>query len=145
MILVMDIGASRLDTIRAHSVTHLVAHLVWSTKGRAPAIPPSMDRWLVELLASKAQELGCQVLVAGCSWTHVHVLVRYPPAASVSQIAHRLKGASSRAVNARMPGEQPFRWQDGFWAESVSPADEARLQAYIMRQREHHEGTASTC
>jgi hypothetical protein len=31
-----------------------------------------------------------------------------------------------------------FAWQDGYWAESLGPADLDLIARYVRRQRDHH-------
>jgi putative transposase len=122
----------------AHAATVLVVHLIWSTRKRVPWLQPRFDAWLAALLERKARALDCQLVAAGNAADHVHVLVRYPPRVSVAQIAHRLKGASSRALHLTLPETQGLVWQVGYWAESVTPTALEPLVAYVVGQRAHH-------
>lgn len=122
----------------AHATTFLVAHLVWSTRNRAPSLEPRFDAWLAALLERKARALDCRLLAAGNAADHVHVLVSHPPRVSVAQIAHRLKGASSRALHLTLPETQGLVWQVGYWAESVTPVALEPLVAFVQGQRAHH-------
>jgi REP element-mobilizing transposase RayT len=97
-----------------------------------------VDAWLVDLLRRKAHAVGCALLAAGVAADHVHVLVRYPSRVSIATIAHRLKGASSRALHLAFPHKQPAMWQVGYWAESVSLEHVEGLVPYLRGQREHH-------
>jgi putative transposase len=122
----------------AHATTVLVVHLIWSTRKRAPWLEPRFDAWLAALLERKARALDCQLVAAGNAADHVHVLVRHPPRVSDAQIAHRLKGASSRALHLTLPEAQGLVWQVGYWAESVTPTALEPLVAYLRGQRAHH-------
>jgi putative transposase len=122
----------------AHATTVLVVHLIWSTRHRAPWLEPRFDAWLATLLERKARALDCRLLAAGNADDHVHALVCHPPRISVAQIAHRLKGASSRALHLMLPETQGLVWQIGYWAESVTPVALEPLVAYVRGQRAHH-------
>jgi len=87
----------------AHATTVLVVHMVWSTRNRVPWLEPALDGWLAALLERKAHALDCRLVASGNAPDHVHALVCYPPRVSVAQIAHRLKGASSRAIHLALP------------------------------------------
>lgn len=104
----------------ARATTVLVAHLLWSTRTRVPWLEPRFDAWLAALLERKARALDCRLVAAGNAADHVHVLVCYPPRVSVAQIAHRLKGAWSRAIHLTLPKTQGLVWQVGYWVESVT-------------------------
>lgn len=69
------------------------------------------------------------------------MLVRVAATASVSLLAGRLKGATSRAWHLEFPSEE-LAWQDGYWAESCDPRDLSGLIRYIQGQRSHHASTA---
>jgi REP element-mobilizing transposase RayT len=105
-------------TGHAHSVTRLLVHLVWTTRGRNHWLEPERDPWLPAALRPD----------------HVHMLVRLSPRVSTSSLAHGIKGASSVALAAELG--QPFRWQAGYFAESVREVH--ALAVYIGAQREHH-------
>lgn len=122
----------------AHATTVLVVHLIWSTRNRAPWLDPRLDVWLAALLERKARALDCLLIAAGNADDHVHVVVRHPPRVSVAQIAHRLKGASSRSLHLALPQTQGLVWQVGYWAESVTPSALEPLVAYVRGQRAHH-------
>jgi REP element-mobilizing transposase RayT len=126
----------------AHATTVLVVHLVWSTRNRVPWLQLRFDAWLAALLERKARALDCRLVAAGNAADHVHVLVCHPPRISVAQIAHRLKGASSRAIHLALPQTQGLVWQVGYWAESVTPIALEPLVAYVQRQRVHHSDDA---
>jgi putative transposase len=125
-----------------HSIAALFVHLVWATQHRAPKLEPSVDAGLAALLERKARRLDARILAAGNAADHVHVLLRYPPRVPVAQIAHLLKGASSRALNRLAPNPSPAFWQVGYWAESVGPSDLDPLVGYIRQQRAHHRAHA---
>ena len=59
-------------------------------------------------------------IAVGNADDHFHVVVRHPPRVSVAQIAHRLKGASSRSLHLTLSQTQGLVWQVGYWAESVT-------------------------
>jgi REP element-mobilizing transposase RayT len=130
-----------LNRPRPHSFTSLFVHLIWSTRNRYPWIEPRLDAWLAAFLERKARVIECAVLAAGNAPDHVHVLLRHPPRVSVAQIAHRLKGASSRALT--LQEGQARDWQVGYWAESVGRRELEPLTRYIVRQRAHHEANTA--
>jgi putative transposase len=95
---------SNASSIRLrHTVTRLTVHLVWATRDRRPWLDPSIDARLSELISRKPEELGCRAIAVGNACDHVHVLVSHPPTLTVANIAHRLKGASSRILAGHLP------------------------------------------
>jgi REP element-mobilizing transposase RayT len=131
-------GARRAEAV-AHrrSHTNLVVHLVWSTRHRVRVLREDGDHWLADLLTRKAERLGCSLLAVGVAPDHVHVLAILAPAVSLSTLAGRMKGASSRAWDLEHPGASLSR-QDGYRAESCSPRSLEPLVSYIVDQRARH-------
>jgi REP element-mobilizing transposase RayT len=124
----------------AHSSTTLLVHVVWSTHRRAPWIDRSYDRRLGELLETLAKRIACEAIAVGNATDHVHVLVGHPPSVAVSDIVHRLKGASARSIHAALPQAAGHVWQVGYWAESIGPSELPGVTRYVRDQRVHHDG-----
>ncbi len=78
---------------------------------------------------------GIDVLAAGGTQNHIHLLLRLPPVRPVSESMRDLKANSSRYMNETLGG---FAWQDGYAAISVSPSQVPTLRAYIENQQRHH-------
>ncbi|MFU8766592.1 MAG: IS200/IS605 family transposase [Candidatus Methanoperedens sp.] len=49
---------------------------------------------------------------------HVHIFFQYPPKYSVSFIARRLKGRSSRLLREKIPELKKW-WKNGLWAAVI--------------------------
>lgn len=122
-----------------HSDTNLMAHAVWATKHRTPLLLAEHDPFLRRLFVESLHAFEAEIVAFGASVDHVHVLVRVPASAPLSDIIKAMKGSSSRRWNQRPPSGAPsLYWQDGYWARSVSPDDIGAIQRYVLRQREHH-------
>jgi REP element-mobilizing transposase RayT len=65
-----------LPNVGAHSVSLLLLHIVWSTRGRHPILGPELDKPLKRVLRGKAWEIGAALHAFGAARDHVHVLVR---------------------------------------------------------------------
>jgi putative transposase len=129
-------AVSSVSSIRLQrSVTRLVVHLVWATAQRFPYLPVAIDADLASLVASVSQRIGCRALGVGNASDHVHVIAVHPPTLSVSELARRLKGATSRELAFKLP--EGFEWQQGYFAESL--ANPSAAIAYVRDQRRHHE------
>ncbi len=89
-------------------------------------------------MVTVSQNIGCKVLAVNGTRDHVHLLVSMPPSISVSDVVHRIKGASSRFVNDKIRPDYYFKWQVKYGAFSVSKRDLPRVIAYIKRQKIHH-------
>ena len=58
---------------------------------------------------------------------------------SLAELVRRMKGASSYELNRYGGLSQRFNWQDGYWAESLSPAHLDAVAQYVREQRTHHD------
>jgi REP element-mobilizing transposase RayT len=69
----------------------------------------------------------------------VHAVVALHPSRTLADLVQRMKGASAYELsrNARVP--TPLRWQEGYWAESITPSSLRRVMDYVSDQRARHE------
>ena len=70
---------------------------------------------------------------------HIHIIIQINPTDSISSVAQKLKGGSSRKIREEFPELEEFLWGDSFWAdgyfaESVGKVDETIINAYIEEQ-----------
>ena len=114
----------------SHSPTQLFVHLVWTTKYRLPTIARDDDARLHDLLRDAAASASAELIAAGNAVDHVHVLVRVSAKVSIAELTQRLKGRSSYFGG--------WRWQRGYFAESLGLADVEAKAAYVRDQRHHH-------
>ena len=117
----------------------VLVHAVWATSRRRPFLSQSLDERVLTIIGRQALELRCQLLAAGCASDHVHVVARLASSASLGELLRRMKGASAYELNHQLVLPEPFSWQAGYWAESLSPADHGLIVQYVRGQREHHD------
>jgi putative transposase len=107
-------------------------------------LPASLDDRLLSMLGQTARKLGCPMLAAGCAPDHVHLVVRLASSVSLGELVRRMKGASAFELNHQTRHAwrpRYFAWQDGYWAESLSPADLDPIAHYVRHQRAHHDAS----
>jgi len=122
--------------------TEVYLHLVWGTWRRHPFITPDLQQRLYGSLAHHAAELGAEVVAIGGMPDHVHLLVRFPMTIGIAEFVRRVKGGSSHFVTHVLEWPEPFKWQGGYGAFSVSKRNLAAARAYVLNQERHHaEGT----
>ena len=68
----------------------------------------------------------------------VHLLTKFKPAKSVSEMLNRIKAKSSKWVNEEKLPSRSFDWQDGYSAFSVSESQVDPVRHYIRDQANHH-------
>ncbi|MEX2218357.1 MAG: IS200/IS605 family transposase [Phycisphaerales bacterium] len=117
--------------------TKLVYHLTFSTKHRLPHIAPDIRPRLYDYLGgSICGERGTLYAIGGTA-DHVHLLIRWRPDMSLSDLMRNVKGGSSTWVHQTL-GLREFAWQEGYGAFTVSQSGIEDVKAYIARQEEHH-------
>lgn len=124
----LDFSVPRL-VMTPHHGASLVVHLAWATRGFEPILAASTDGSLGAALRGTARELACHVVAVGHTADEVHVVVRHPPTVCVSELAHLLKAASSRAWNRR---GSSLEWHPGYFARTC---DGHRLEAITEHVR----------
>ena len=120
-----------------HTYTSLNYHLVFSTKGRDPALGKALRPRLYAYLGGILRQLGGEPVAIGGVEDHVHLLVRLKPALALADVMRQLKGSSSKWINTEFGGP-PFAWQTGYAAFSISRANLSAVERYIAGQEEHH-------
>jgi putative transposase len=86
------------------------------------------------------RELRAEIVAFDGERDHVHLLLRYPPSVSISDLAGRLKGASSRLLRQSRPDiARRFRkdvlWSPSYFATSCGGAPIAVIRQYIEQQQ----------
>lgn len=121
------------------SISHVLVHLVFSTKGRRPwltdAIRGEMHAYLAAVLNGSD---NVPVRVGGVA-DHVHVALFLARTESMSKLVERLKVSSSKWMKTKGPEYARFGWQRGYAAFSVGLSDRAALVRYIDSQGTHHQ------
>ena len=100
-----------------HTVSLLTDHLVFSPKYRGKVLLEEVAEVAEEIIRETCKELDIEIIDMAMNVDHVHLFIKYPPKYSVSWIAKRLKGRSSKLLRDRFP--QLKEWCPGhLWAPS---------------------------
>jgi putative transposase len=122
--------------------TEVYLHIVWSTWRRHPFISAELQPRVYGALAHQCAEVDADVIAIGGMPDHVHVLARMPTTISIAEFVRRMKGASSHLVTHVLRSPEPFKWQGGYGAFSVSKRHVPVVSNYVLNQEQHHrEGT----
>jgi REP element-mobilizing transposase RayT len=117
----------------SHTYCKNFVHCVFSTKERRPLIPAERQEQLWAYLFGIAKNETLNLIAAGGTTNHVHLLMALPPVVTLAQAIQTFKGNSSRWMGA------DFAWQQGYGGFSVSASQLATVKAYIKNQAEHHQ------
>ncbi len=122
----------------AHTFTHLLTHIIFSTKNREPLLDSELKSRLFPYMGGIVRELGGAAILINGPSDHVHLLISFPSTKSISDFMRVVKTNSSRWVHEQFPSKQNFAWQTGYAAFSVSESNRAAVEKYISNQEEHH-------
>ncbi len=114
-------------------------HTVFSTKHRANLITPELESRFYPFLGGIVRDLRCTLLAVNGMPDHVHLLIRYRPDLSHSELLQQVKGRSSKWVNETFPEFGHFSWQEGYGGFTVSKSAVPAVESYIAGQKEHHQ------
>jgi putative transposase len=111
-------------------------HCVFAVKGREKSIAPDILPKLCAYIGGIAAKLEVQVIAIGAMPDHVHILLALPAKMALAEAMQKIKANSSRWL--REQTGEPFSWQEGYGAFSVSITSTPAVVDYIRAQEEHH-------
>jgi putative transposase len=113
-------------------------HCVFSTKGRARLITPSLQERLWPFLGGIARQNRMTPVIIGGMEDHMHLLLSLPPTMAIAKAMQLIKGGSSKWTHENFPERRLFAWQEKYGAFSVSVSQLETTIQYIKDQKEHH-------
>jgi putative transposase len=120
------------------SYTNLLYHIVFSTKDRRPLITDLYQPRLYDYIGGTIRGLGGICLELNGTDDHVHVLAKFRPDKSLSDVLRELKANASGWMHDVFPTLKDFSWQRGYGAFTVSQSNVEEVRSYIADQKEHH-------
>ena len=131
-----------------HNVHQLYVHFVFVTKYRQQTLHRAKEQIYFEIFDGICRDKlhECQLLSMGTDGDHVHLLVRYPPNLSISEIVKALKGGFSyewnikHAEDDKRGGKLKFYWSAGYFVKSVGQTTMGESAGYINRQGNDKKG-----
>lgn len=120
------------------SLSNILLHLIFSTKGRHPWLEPGILEKTHAFLASAVRQCDCEAYRVGGVADHVHLAVRFSRTWSVADLVKEIKTASSKWVKEQDDAHHDFAWQNGYGVFSIGMSQKESLLRYIDRQEEHH-------
>jgi len=129
----------------SHSTHDLKVHLVWCTKYRHKALQQDVACRIRDLLRQICEANDIQIVKGHVSKDHIHLYVSYPPKLSVSEMIKRLKGGSSKMIQAEFPEVGAKFWGRHFWgigyaAFSSGTVTDQTIQEYLERHIDKDDG-----
>ena len=123
----------------AHTMHRLRFHLTFIPKYRKRVLEGTVAKRIQELFEEACEVMEWELHELSVQPDHVHLLIQINPRNSVSEVARRLKGGSSKVIRSEFPDLTEFLWGDSFWsdgyfAESVGQREEQVIRRYIQNQ-----------
>ena len=122
-----------------HSHTHLLYHLVFSTKNREPLITPEAQQPLYSFIGGIIRKRRGTCIEIGGVMDHIHILARFRPSIAVSTMLQEIKGISSSWAKGQLRTAKALYWQEGYGGFSVSQSQAQEVIQYIRNQEAHHQ------
>ncbi len=122
----------------ASTLTNLLVHVVFSTKGRETTITDEYREKLHNYIGIIIRGEGAQPLSVGGMPDHIHIAMKYKSNQALSDMVRKIKANSSKWVNQKRFIKKRFAWQNGYGGFSISVSQVDKVRIYIMNQAEHH-------
>lgn len=120
------------------TLTNLVYHVVFITQARERLIHQKLREELYLYMGGIVKGEGGVLLQIGSMTDHVHLVLKLKPIHNLSEMMQKIKGNSSKWINAETGLAGRFRWQDGYGAFTVSESHIPVVVKYIKEQEKHH-------
>ena len=120
------------------TLTNLIFHVIFSTKGREPVIIPGICDELYRYMGGIIKGEGGVLLQVGGMPDHIHIVLKSKPVHALSAIMQKVKGISSKWVNEQNRLMDRFAWQEGYGAFTVSESQIPAVLKYVREQENHH-------
>jgi putative transposase len=121
------------------SLSQIILHIIFSTKNRKPWIHEKVISEMHSYLAETSRDQGWECYRVGGVADHVHLLVRQPRTAKVSDFIGHLKRNATKWMHTKGSEYKDFAWQDGYGAFSIGYSQLESVINYIDRQKQHHQ------
>lgn len=122
----------------ANTYTQLFTHIVFHTKSTGIVMRDEDLERVSQYIGGIIREEGAVPFAIGGVADHIHILMSLPKTAALSDLMRVIKAKSSKWLRRLDSYYEPFCWQDGYGAFSVSPSLMERTRNYILTQAEHH-------
>jgi putative transposase len=117
----------------------LAEHLVFCPKYRGAVLSEDVRDYARKVISDICNEMELEILSMAVGADHVHMFYRYPPRYSVSEIAKRIKGKSSKLLRERFPELKEWceggLWSPGCFHGSVGQGEDV-VERYIKSQED---------
>ena len=118
----------------SHSVYDVKIHMVWITKYRKPVLFGNVATRLRDLIREICKSMDVEIIRGHVSKDHVHLFMSVPPHISVSTIAQRIKGKTSRKLLSEYRELAKKFWGRHLWARGYFAASSGNVTDEVIMQ-----------
>ena len=122
----------------ASTLVKINVHLVFHVKSTGIRIREEDLERVFSYLGGIIRSVGGAPVQIGGMADHVHILSSLPKTMSLADFVRTIKADSSKWIKTLDDYYQPFAWQEGYGAFSVSPSQMKNTINYILGQAGHH-------
>ncbi|MFC1654579.1 IS200/IS605 family transposase [Myxococcota bacterium] len=120
------------------SLSRVLIHIIFSTKGRFRYIKPAIEQELFAYIAAILNEHDAQPIKIDGTEDHVHILCGFPRTIALYDLLEKVKKRSSKWIKTKGSEYRGFSWQGGYGVFSVGESGVERVKKYITDQKKHH-------
>ncbi len=114
-------------------------HFIWSTKHRVPHLETlEIRNAMWKHIKENAIKKGIFVDYVNGYNDHCHCLISLGTEHTISKVMQLIKGESAFCFNNQKFILDKFKWQDEYFAISVSESIVEKVRNYIKKQEAHH-------
>ena len=126
------------ETRVSQSLSNIVVHLVFSTKGRRQLLRDEERGELHAYITGVLKNHESPLIEIHSVRDHIHILFAQSKNHVPAKIVEQIKTASSVWIKGKHQWYSDFAWQAGYGEFSVSPMHVDAVREYIRSQAEHH-------
>lgn len=122
----------------SQSLSNIVVHLVFSTKGRRQLLRDAERGQLHAYIAGILKNHDSPLIEIDSVSDHIHILLAQSKNYAPAKIIEQVKSSSSGWIKEQHAWYLDFAWQAGYGEFSVSPMHVEAVREYIRSQADHH-------
>ena len=112
--------------------------MVFSTQDREAVLDRRIRKSLIQHIRSNCREKDIYLDSINGWSDHLHLLISLGREQNIAKVMMLIKGESAHWLNQHGWIRGKFRWQDDYYAISVSESQVEQVRSYISKQEEHH-------
>lgn len=116
----------------------LFVHIICKVSETGADLSGPVRKVLYSFLQRQVPGRGINMLALNGTHDHIHFLVQLHSSQNLQKLVNDCKQLSAEFVNDSKLLSQPFSWEEGFAAYSVSPSSVKQVKDYIYKQEEYH-------